>query len=1542
MTQTEFDELDSLAEQAHARRQQIDGELAQMRLQTQGRTEIPEDMIAKASVLRAERNRIDHGLQQLVNSPHVPYGYIDHYNEKYMTPKQPAAPVEPEGPGMLDRIFTGVKDTAKFAIQHPQRAAAHANLGVQEFASLPFRAIEGLLDKNVFNVRPGMESRQKEVAAADQAAGVDPRGTGPVVSEAVGQALVPLPLAVKPAEKLLSLRTAGNFAKGAGMGGALYGMERTAHDEPVDDGGLATSAGLTGLLSAVSGRMAGRGAGAPPPASPAAPTEPAGTAKLLEHKPPIMQGEVRGLPEPEPPQPSRFRDVIQSIRQKTQAGQPLDDTEKRFLLWYRQNKSTPPPNAAGAKDAPGVVPTREMKRQPDGSWKPLDEVVPPKAKGVAPNVIPGTPKAKAADVPKAAAGPPKVTPLESVFAKEQPAPTSPLAEAARGIEAEKAARLTAGKTAENKPLAKPPTEKVLPTKGILDEVKKIEDEVSKASQEALLGKVIKGEVNVKDVPIKRKPKLPKSEAPAPAVKGEVGVLPKDLAEIPFARENYKQHIDAGYSHKEAIAGVRANLKGMGGFEEHEIPDSIISPKAKTGLEAGKKAAEKKVESVNLRMDPNTINVKPTSVGKIAKTSEVKKPKVEELYSKLQAEGKTPGQAKELAEFKTDTRLSPAAEKPPTEIQLEKFIADKGYKVEVKEPFPGQKSYNVIDPKTGNTIARGDRDSVLNAMQVRNEGKGIKLRSGVGPEDVSEFAESVKKRLGWGTPKDVEIENNPHRDKFLNFIMREAGLETPDFAVRRSKSGTDITNAARHYEDAWRTRVNDLLYKEKEGAFTTTKLFDYFSADQRDQALVNRVLVLGDKLGTEYTSEQLAKQGLSTQQIRMYEGVREALKDAVGWIKEFPGHEAFSSKHAGYIPRDFFGDIEIFINGKKYVPTKMTELGEQELGSTFNTLREATKKVWELKDKFPDAKFSIKFHQDPNYVPSRGFADYRAVAAAKKNIEEIGKLSDAEIAEAFKISKSMKSFMRHLEERTGEKGYETENIQKVLGTYFVQGARTIERNHLKTKVGEILAKEGVDLTPGQVRYLNEYVDRVAGKPTWDELVAKHLIRDTVVGKWLDPLTQGTAIQTAKDWITYSRLGFGNVSWALLNLDSVTRHVWPMLQAEASKSMGKLASEKYLGIGLSEFFKNQGLRQKLAHHGVIDIQMMSEVRPDILHSHAFGKGQWTPSNVIMILGKWTEEFTRGVAAIARYRMALDQGMNDAAAMQAASKFVAETVGRYSRAGKPPAFTGGVGGVLGMFKTYPVVMLQNMVRAFESKDAGVITRYMLAALGASGVIGAMPGSEEVDKLASRYMGFSPIQWGYEHIPHSILTGIGSIAPEGYDVDFSRKAGLPDVFPNETSDLMGPVINTYATALAELLNGKYGDAALDLAPTSIRNIYAANAKPGYVMGKSGKPSAELGDTAGQRFKRGLGFQSNKEVWSSRAYQATENIEQYQNANKRSLAAKIVDGTATHKEREEFARLGGTNRMLREEHIRRNSTTLERQRRGNPRNLQELFQYQE
>lgn len=1515
--------LDGLMDQAHARKLEIENHRGQIKSKYAGvdRDADPETM-ARFQTLDRESKGLDDAINHVLNASedNVPYTYKEHYRQKYL--KQP----ETQGPQQPASPETGS------VWQHPAHLLGHGLLGAKEFASLPIRAVESLTGtqkeegggywSEPYSFKRMIEKHREQLEAADRAKNLDPSATGSQVAEALGGAAIPIGPTLKGGQLLM------NTLKGAGFTAGAYGAERVARDEPWTAEGLGTSAAAGGVMGGVLGKLFGRGKvptkgaeGGPIPSTTEPIPKPTPPKQLPAPGEGIIYGEapLRQLPAPEAPAPpSRYTQMREAIQNKP-VGEMSQD-ERAFLLFQR-GKTNPPPNAAGVREDIGVVPTktRSLKdvlgiKPPEPTPVAQGEII--EAKG---RVIPEEPSIKevaVANAKKASGKAKLLTPEEAInMAKQMDLEKDTMAKEATLRD------VISGKT----DVSKVPMKRAKRQEGTVSIESKLQGPEYVKGPDGKYHLTKKGKFAVSRTREDHKQAAidyanekgfeppPKSEAPTPAVEGEVGA-PSQVSPGSF-------RIDQPFA---GIVNVKdGNIEHLKTYAEAQEVDFqhrlYFEPNAAEKLDAGEAAFFFIDNKGKLNFEWSTG----TGVSPTIKESVEQQLAAKGLSGKV--EPMRPAASGKIVESKPEKVLPIAKEvpieKPQMELPLkrtEDFIKEQGYTVREREPFPGEKEYDLLDPKSGSVVARGDRAQLTSALGNLPSAKGVKLHSF--PGDIEEFGTMFKgalRKAGARVPEGVEVENMPHRAGVANTLLRP--FETPEFNVRKSESGRTITDAGREADRQIGRRVRDLITEEvvpgKE--YRPTKLSSYYSASAGIRDPVNKVLVLGDKTGTVYTPEQLLKHGLSTDQVSMYQGVRESLDKVVKWIKEIgPEHAEFDSrKIEGYIPRVWKGDWEIFVNGNKYLKPK-TET------SSFSTLSEAAAEAHSVKAASKDAKISIRFFPDPEYLSSRGLADARVIARLKSNLERMGHMDSATIDEAFKMGKSVKGFAKHLLERKDAVGYETQDLDKVLNSYFYQAARRIEMQKVKNVAESVLKEHKADLSAGQVQYMQEYVERVAGKPAWDQIAIHQFVQDTPIGKWIDPIRGGKLISSGRELVTHLTLGFGNVGWAMINLDGLTRHVWPLLAKEGKMvgAVSPFASEKYMLKGIEGFFKDKGLRQMLAHHGVIDIQLMSEPTPKI--GHEFGKGAWTPERISMMLGTATEEFSRGVAAIARYHMAIDHGATSDQAMQAAARFVEQTLGRYSRGGRPPAFTGAIGSTVGLFKTYMSVMLQNGWRALESKDIGTITRYITGAVGVSGILGLVPGIEDLDSALTKHTGWSPIETIEKNLPPAVATGLFSLA----GVDISRRAGIPEIIPNDARGWAGPVVGRFSSTIADIANGEYGEAILDMLPNSIRNVVAVarGYKEGKVIGRLDKPTYDV--TPKEAVLHAVGLTPSKEAAESRLYQRNVNKEAYREDTLDSLTRKIAQGRASESDYAKFAELGGKSRRIRNEQRRESQTMIERQ----------------
>jgi hypothetical protein len=163
-------------------------------------------------------------------------------------------------------------------------------------------------------------------------------------------------------------------------------------------------------------------------------------------------------------------------------------------------------------------------------------------------------------------------------------------------------------------------------------------------------------------------------------------------------------------------------------------------------------------------------------------------------------------------------------------------------------------------------------------------------------------------------------------------------------------------------------------------------------------------------------------------------------------------------------------------------------------------------------------------------------------------------------------------------------------------------------------------------------------------------------------------------------------------------------------------------------------------------------------------------------------------------------------------------------------------------------------------------------------------------------------------------------------FNVDLSKKAGMPDLIPDDLRSALGPVVGRLALVVSDLAKGEYKEAALDLVPNSIRGLIQVlrGTDRGVAVGRYDKPVVKL--RPGEEVPKALGFPPIREIEDQRVVARMSNLAAYRDERLRELSHKMVQGTASPEERREFRKLGGSATWLKGERLRERLTTRERQ----------------
>lgn len=224
---------------------------------------------------------------------------------------------------------------------------------------------------------------------------------------------------------------------------------------------------------------------------------------------------------------------------------------------------------------------------------------------------------------------------------------------------------------------------------------------------------------------------------------------------------------------------------------------------------------------------------------------------------------------------------------------------------------------------------------------------------------------------------------------------------------------------------------------------------------------------------------------------------------------------------------------------------------------------------------------------------------------------------------------------------------------------------------------------------------------------------------------------------------------------------------------------------------------------------------------------------------------EQFNRRSTFIAAYRTAQERGMADPAGF--AREAVKETQFVYSKANRPQWARGTIGGTLFTFKTYSVSYLELLHRMWtqggpEGKRAVAWALVMLMLMSGAGGLPFMEDLEDLVDGVGQMMGYdvSLKHWRQQALRSVVGKEMGEFLENGVSglpgapVDVSGRMGMGNLIPgtgfllskkDHTRDAMevlgpaGDLVTRGFTGGRKFLTGDVAGAAMDVAPTAVRN---------------------------------------------------------------------------------------------------------------------------
>lgn len=559
---------------------------------------------------------------------------------------------------------------------------------------------------------------------------------------------------------------------------------------------------------------------------------------------------------------------------------------------------------------------------------------------------------------------------------------------------------------------------------------------------------------------------------------------------------------------------------------------------------------------------------------------------------------------------------------------------------------------------------------------------------------------------------------------------------------------------------------DMLYgmMEKVDPFLKLKGDDY--------AAVKKILLLGDREGRTFTTEELARSGASKNVIDGYRAVRSTLdsvlEDYFSRMKQWgiPEDEILKyrqqiGKTGGYFPRIRQG--KYFIRAqKKGEPSRRVHFNNPVKGGRVR--KELLDEGYEIIEsgKVTSLPEEIYFQISPEAIS-------QVVDVASKNFDDtIKQQLRRNVADVFKE----RGWMRHgLARKDYIAGFETDNLKDVLYNYlsgysgFVTKAEAAKefRKRLvgmafdKTEKG-IAARE----TPGLYEWSTKYVrDVMENSDAIDDIGGK--IRSAFFYKYLGGVVKSGFVNLTQNYIAAAprlsldtKFAYGKITKAMVD---IVEYYSPKVRKTISEE-----ETKALRIAL-----NRGWTKE---------QYMTELMG---HVSKYGS---VPRKIQKILGgpmAIAERFNRQSTFLAAFRVfKKEKGLPFDKAVEAASEVVLDSHFVYGKSNLPGAFRGGkvqkIAHPAYTFRTFTHNYLNLLGHMYRKSPAAVAKS--MASIGALGGVSSLPLFKTAESVAQRY-GYQPRSYIKEKLNEygfgdktqmTVLYGI----PAVMDIDLGGSIGI------------------------------------------------------------------------------------------------------------------------------------------------------------------------
>lgn len=757
------------------------------------------------------------------------------------------------------------------------------------------------------------------------------------------------------------------------------------------------------------------------------------------------------------------------------------------------------------------------------------------------------------------------------------------------------------------------------------------------------------------------------------------------------------------------------------------------------------------------------------------------------------------------------------------------------------------------------------------------------------------------------------------------------FQTPDFALRKTETGNKLVDILYEADRKGTAYYRSLYYTLKGKALIPTGLTILHDGSPALKTELTKLLYAAERVKGKVTGPDLLKAGFTREASEAFQSIRETLDmrhaqlNTVRAMLQKEGLSDVTFPTVGYVenylPHTWGGKWEIVLGSKKFLKPDGT--------SSFRTQPEVESALESILKSNPNAAPYVKFWADREFTKNVPLEKLRFANQVMAKMESLNSYSPQEIKEAVmstvgKKGTSLVGFMKHMKERKGATGYDKDQLELVLKGYAYQSSKYLATAEARLAAQRILG-QAKDFNAKDEHYFREAFDRMAGRPTWDEAKVEQALKLTGLDHFIDPYSVSRGIPSNfRRATTLIKLGFGNVSYAFFNGMAVAQNVYP--------GLGRFTKDPaaHLIKAVQEFGHNKELRAKLTHEGVIDVQMLEKI-PALTRAEGV-------EHYVMWMGKKTEEWSRGVGAIAAYNVARQEmKMGEKEALAWAHRFVSETIGLYTPAGKPAAFQGIIGGLAGQFKTYMVVMMQNMYRGLEEAykgDPKMLLRYMTTNVGLAGIYGIIPDSDQIDNFFISTMGVSPKEEVRKQLIAALgpigeapLTGLMSVLPEmmghkEWNQDWTKRVGINHLVPQELTDWLGPGLGALAHSIGDVTTGDYRHAAAQLLPQPLSSM--VRMEDDMIIGRRERPSQRV--TPQEQKMVVAGFTPQRIQQDYELMERRSKMREHRTNRLKVLIDRLLIYPSDTDAMEEYTSLGGTTGLLIAEHNRKLKTALERQ----------------